>query len=339
MRTVMSMYKDRARKRDKFGLLFKKKKDEFLPKVPEAPRRDVKSTTLSSSAPIISPGQSIECLKGSISNIKAARPDVWALAFEALRNKNPSLIESFEFCLGINGEDNKKGIVQTMANHLAHEGFLKIKTFNESKEALHGRTANVRKSFEQILKIITAGKDAISAVAAVNPYAAAAWTGVCFVLPVGNLTDEVFLSTNLPQLLLSPTQENGAAIEGLDCIIHLMTIYKWQENIYLSKDPRMDLIDSMKNLYVKILEYEATLLIHVHQNPPKRWVRDVFKAGDWLDRMKDIQKLDSRCRELTNAIAARRTQQWKEEEQQWQSDLLEQPREERQKYQELVLEL
>ena len=114
--------------------------------------------------------------------------------------------------------------------------------------------------------------------------------------------------------------------------MHLITIYKWQQNVYLSHDSPAELIDSVKELYVKVLAYEATLLVHIHQNPPKRWARDVLKAGDWSDRIKSIQKLDVRCRQLTDVIAARRSQQWEQEERHWQNDLLRQPREDRQKH-------
>lgn len=63
----------------------------------------------------------------------------------------------------------------------------KINDVNIAKELMSGKPAKVRKYFEQTIKIMLSGKDFVSAAVAFNPYAATAWTGVCFILPVGTL--------------------------------------------------------------------------------------------------------------------------------------------------------
>ena len=92
-----------------------------------------------------------------------------------------------------------------------------------------------------------------------------------------------------------------------------------------------DFKDSAIRLYTTILEYEATLLVHMHQNPPKRWVRNVFQAGGWSSRVKTIQLRDAECRDVANAIAGVRAKEWRDEERKWQDKLLQQPRQDEEK--------
>ena len=111
--------------------------------------------------------------------MKYGERNLWAFALEDLRKANLELVENFSHCLSIKNEigDGSK------MEDLALKAFLKIEETKNSKQA-GGSSAKVRKHFEQIIKIIIASKDFISAAAAENPYAATVWTGVCFILPV-----------------------------------------------------------------------------------------------------------------------------------------------------------
>ena len=64
----------------------------------------------------------------------------------------------------------------------------------------------------------------------------------------------------------------------------------------------------------------------MQQNFPRRWVRNVFQAGDWASQVKDMKSYDADCRVVTNAIQAVRTNKWREEERMWQDKLLQMPR-------------
>ncbi|MCJ1384636.1 hypothetical protein MMC17_007754, partial [Xylographa soralifera] len=239
-------------------------------------------------------------------------PSLWALAYDALQKTNPELIEKFNHCLGISTTDiDNKSLVLPSTDRVVQKAFDELKEAGSSNEELKKTSAKIRKYFEQTIKIVIASKDYISSAVSANPYAALAWTGVSLLLP----------------LLLSPTEENEAAIKGLDYIANLMIVYQWKEKIYLRDgDAVSDFKDQATRLYTMILEYAATLLVHMHQNPPKRWVRDVFQAGDWSLRLKSIQERDSSCRDVTNAIAAVRAKQWQDEERRWYEKLLQQPR-------------
>ena len=134
------------------------------------------------------------------------------------------------------------------------------------------------------------------------------------------------------KLLLNPTQENEAAIKGLDYIANLIVVYRWQEKTYLRDDEAAsEFKDLVKPLYIKVLEYEANLLIHMKQRPLKRWAKDIFQAGDWSNHVATIQLLDDNCKNVTNAIAGVLTEKWRYEEREWRNKLLQQPRKDEEK--------
>lgn len=135
-----------------------------------------------------------------------------------------------------------------------------------------------------------------------------------------------FTYLTIRKLLLKPTEENEAAIKGLNCIANLIVVYRWQEKLYLHDNAASEFRDLAKPLYTKILEYEATLLVHIQQKPLKQWTKDVFGFNDWTSHVASIQLLDANCRDVTNSIASVRAKEWRDEERKWQDKLLQQPR-------------
>lgn len=130
-------------------------------------------------------------------------------------------------------------------------------------------------------------------------------------------------------MLLNPTQENDASIEGVTYIVNLMARYRWKEKTYIDEDGDPDVITQIKNLYVKIIDFQANLLIHKHHSFSRRWARDVFKAGDWETRVAKLKELDCECKRLTDEIADFRFRSWQDSERKWQKDLLQQNRDEK----------
>lgn len=117
----------------------------------------------------------------------------------------------------------------------------------------------------------------------------------------------------------------------MNYIVNLMARYVWKEKVYLNEDAASDFTRLVKPLYTQIIDYQATLLVHMYRNPPRRWVKNVFKAGDWENRIKRIKELDFECEQLTGDIDIGRAQQWREDERQWQQGLLRQHRNEKEK--------
>ncbi|KAL8724506.1 MAG: hypothetical protein Q9181_006794 [Wetmoreana brouardii] len=237
---------------------------------------------------------------------------LWALAYENLRQENPELTQKFTDCLEISTDD-PSNVVGPRIDQMAHRALEEIQNIEDSKK--HTRTAMaVRKYSKKAVEIVIASKSFIASAVSANPYAAMAWSGVSLLLP----------------LLLNPTQEHEAAQKGLEYIINLMAVYEWQEKTYLRADDAAlsNLRSRVIRLYSMILDYEATLLIYQYERSTRRWTKSVFNAGDWSSRVQDIRTHEANCKALTNVISEARTERWREEERQWQYELLRQPRQE-----------
>ncbi|MCJ1276426.1 hypothetical protein MMC21_004231 [Puttea exsequens] len=255
--------------------------------------------------------------QSSTPKLVVAKHSLWALAYENLQKANPELIQKFNYYLGTSTADVDDGkLCLSAIDEATHRALEEIQMAKNAKEKPNKMSAAMRKSFEQIIKIVSASNGFISSAVSTNPYAALAWTGVSLLLP----------------LLLKPTEENEAAMMGLDYIANLLVVYRWQEKIYLHDDDAgSDFKDSAVQLYTAILEYEATLLIRVHRNSLERWGKDVFQAGTWSSRVISIRLHDERCRDVTNAIAYVRTVEWRDEERKWHDKLLQQPRQDQER--------
>ncbi|KAI4089629.1 MAG: hypothetical protein L6R37_008017 [Teloschistes peruensis] len=220
-----------------------------------------------------------------------AKPDnsLWACAYQDLARNDPKLIQKLNECLKINLSENGTGDLQcSEINLIVHDAIEEIAT----------------------IPIILASKDLIGLVLLANPYAALAWSSVSLLLP----------------LLLNPSQEREAAQKGLNYVVVLMEVYRWNETSYIRRDNVPGLQRRIVRLYVLLLEYQATLLINLHRKAPAQWARAVFESGDWSSRVKDIQGQDAHCKDLINAVTGSQTIDWRDEERRWQRELLQQPR-------------
>lgn len=262
------------------------------------------------------------------------KPSLWARAFGCLQRDKPELAEHFLLDLGIHatGGEGSNDLSPGLDN-ISHKAFQELRKINESQDELSRTNATIRKTFDQTVKIISASKDAISLAVSANPYAALAWTGVSLLLPVSHRSAKYeFLVLTVAKLVLSPSQENEAAIKGLDRITNIISVYKWLEKNYLQDpDATSDLEDPVMYLYTLILEYEATLLIYKGKNSSRRWANDVFKAGTWQGLLTRVQEQDNNCQNIAQAFANARAKDWREEERKWQRELLRQPRHEEEK--------
>jgi len=112
---------------------------------------------------------------------------LWARAYEGLQEANPDLIEKFKYCMGISStEMNDKHFDHPGIDEVAQEALKALEDANDTKKESNKTSANIRKHFEQAVKVIVASKDFIASAVSANPYAALAWTGVSLLLPVSH---------------------------------------------------------------------------------------------------------------------------------------------------------
>ena len=92
---------------------------------------------------------------------------------------------NFKRCLETDGQSDLGPSIETAA--IGPRALSEIENINTVKALANSKSAKVRKYFEQTSKIMLSRKDFITGIAATNPYAAAAWTGVCFILSICEL--------------------------------------------------------------------------------------------------------------------------------------------------------
>ena len=114
-----------------------------------------------------------------------AKHSLWALAYENLQKANPELIQKFNYYLGTSTADVDDGkLCLSAIDEATHRALEEIQMAKNAKEKPNKMSAAMRKSFEQIIKIVSASNGFISSAVSTNPYAALAWTGVSLLLPV-----------------------------------------------------------------------------------------------------------------------------------------------------------
>ena len=105
-------------------------------------------------------------------------PSLWALAYQDLRQINPDLVEQFHCVSGIGLLDD--GVDTEMLARQALQAIDQV-----TRQRCHSTSSLVRRYYEQGVKVALASREFINPLIATNPYAAAAWTGMSLLLPVG----------------------------------------------------------------------------------------------------------------------------------------------------------
>ena len=132
-----------------------------------------------------------------------------------------------------------------------------------------------------------------------EPHAALAWAGASLFLPIHLplLRTHVLCSnrilTSNSQLLLNPSSQRTAAIDGLETIPFIIRRYKVIErlrrpgaanvSIHQSDDTK-ELVDDLEKkiirLYAGILSFQIRLMRQFSRNWAHRYGRDTFKVDD-----------------------------------------------------------
>ena len=250
----------------------------------------------------------------------SASQDLWHNAFEQFRSADPVLAATFQTRLNESNERSALAAANaavTSYQSPADIAVTRLEVLQSGKIAHSGKS---RQYFEDTVKLTISAKDAIAAIAALNPFAAAAWTALSFILP----------------LFLASTQENEAALEGVNYIATIIVEYLWREACYMPSSPdgspqnshqaAQDFSIATIKLYASVLEFEANLMMHTDHAALRRLGRNILKAADWSNRLKQLKALDTACRKIIDALDLARAIDWKAEERKWQQAMLDQPR-------------
>ncbi|KAK4697268.1 hypothetical protein P7C71_g791, partial [Lecanoromycetidae sp. Uapishka_2] len=152
--------------------------------------------------------------------------DLWDRAYTSLLEDMTSrkYIEAYEQILKskLEKEDTAEGSESWTGNSREQQlGFLVQKTLKKVDDArwkfqVGERTVVIKAQIDRIVKAVLFAKDFVSSAAGTDPHAALAWAGVSVLLP----------------LLLNPTSQEKALLEGLDYISTFIVRFTIVERIY-----------------------------------------------------------------------------------------------------------
>ena len=191
----------------------------------------------------------------------------------------------------------------------------KLKIIEDTRWRLQlGReTVELRAQVNKVVKTVIWAQGFVSSAVSADPHSALAWAGVSLLLP----------------LLLNPTSQNKALVDGLDYISTLIARFTVMERTYQQyKSTRSTSFDSMDmtdldrsfelqvtKLYSQVLAYQARVVCQLPRNALMRYGRDVLKADDWSAMLADIKTTESNCSALYEIVNAEKLDDaWKVQE-------------------------
>ena len=165
----------------------------------------------------------------------------------------------------------------------------------------------------KVVKTVIWAQGFVSSAVSADPHTALAWAGVSLLLP----------------LLLNPTSQNKALVDGLDYISTLIarftvmerTCQQYKSTRSASSDS-MEMIDldrsfelQVTKLYSQILAYQARVVCQLPRNALMRYGRDVLKVDDWSTMLADIKTTEFNCSALYETVnTGKLDDAWKEQE-------------------------
>lgn len=193
----------------------------------------------------------------------------------------------------------------------------KLKALKESSWRLQlgKQTVEVKSQIGKIVKTVLWAQSFVSSAISADPHAALAWAGVSLLLP----------------LLLSPTSQNNALVDGMAYISTLIarfTVIEQHFRHYKSAlstscgssgtaDLALSFEIQVTKLYSQILAYQARVVCQLPRNTLVRYGRDVLKADDWSTMLAEIKATELDCGAISDVVNAEKVNAvWHEQERQ-----------------------
>ncbi|KAL9063919.1 MAG: hypothetical protein Q9161_009197 [Pseudevernia consocians] len=230
------------------------------------------------------------------------RRDLWDQAYQCLREDKTTkeLLRRYERILvsELNDGDTIPSDVDAVSRkqQMATLVRKKVELMNESGWTFQWRdeTVDVKAQIDRIVKAVLWAKDFISSAVSTEPHASLAWAGVCVILP----------------MLLNPTVQQKALVDGLDYITDLIARFTVIERVYVQQKPSVGLYSSFEKkvtkLYGQVLGYQAQVVCQLMRPNLMQYARDVAKLDDWSALLSDIKEAESGCRDDYQTIGVER---------------------------------
>ncbi|TVY81464.1 Vegetative incompatibility protein HET-E-1 [Lachnellula suecica] len=225
--------------------------------------------------------------------------DLWARAYENFSKEHEDLVKRYERVLRLEeagGNDTgykASDVITHSSDRLTKLAKSKLDALDDSKWRITIRDKEfiVQDGVDKVITGISAARNFVGNLASSEPHAAIAWAGVCVCLP----------------LLLNSSKQYKDAQAGLLEIPCIMLRYQFLEPVYRnapveSAEIKEEFEKNLTDLYCKILQYQIRAICQWSRNKASQYFRDVVKADQWSDILKDIQKLDAACQTIFRAL-------------------------------------
>ena len=191
----------------------------------------------------------------------------------------------------------------------------KLKVIEDTRWRLQlgEETVELRAQVNKVVKTVIWAQGFVSSAVSADPHSALAWAGVSLLLP----------------LLLNPTSQNKALVDGLDYISTLIARFTVMERTYQqykstrsTSSESMDTTDldrsfelQVTKLYSQVLAYQARVVCQLPRNALMRYGRDVLKVDDWSTMLAELKITESNCSALYEIVnAGKLDDAWKVQE-------------------------
>ena len=239
--------------------------------------------------------------------------DLWDRAYESLREDKDSqkLMDAYEKILLSDLKDDhgfpataERTGTSTRERYMSALAEKNVKAVEDArwKFQLGGRTVEMKTQVDRIVKALLFAKECVPSAVSAEPHAALAWAGVCVLLP----------------LLINPSTQQKALVEGLDYISNLVVRFTTIERLYRQQgNGPKSLLDQenveelnrsfeaqLTKLYSQVLSYQAQVVCHLRRHTFIRNGRDIFKVNDWSTLLDDIKKAEAACEGISQIVSS-----------------------------------
>ena len=238
--------------------------------------------------------------------------DLWDRAYESLREDKDSrkLMDAYEKILSsdLNDDHSFPAIAEGTGTSKRERDMSalvqkKVKAMEDArwKFQLGERTVELKTQLDRIVKAILFAKEWVPSAVSAEPHAALAWAGVCMLLP----------------LLINPSTQQKALVEGLDYISSLVVRFTTIERLYRQQGsgPKSSLDQEnfeelnrsfeaqLTKLYSQILSYQAQVVCQMRRRTFIRNGRDIFKLNDWSTLLDNIKNAEDACTGISQVVS------------------------------------
>ena len=242
---------------------------------------------------------------------KGGPHDLWDRAYESLREDKGSrkLMEAYEDILSSDLDDDHSFTAVTEGTGISKRERdmsalvqKKVKAMEDArwKFQLGERTVEMKTQVDRIVKAILFAKECVPSAVSAEPHAALAWAGVCMLLP----------------LIVNPSTQQKALLEGLDYISSLVVRFTTIERLYrqqgvgpkslLDQDNFEELNRSFEaqltKLYSQILSYQAQVVCQTCRPTIIQSGRDILKLDDWGTLLEGIKDAAAACTGISQVV-------------------------------------